>query len=87
MHEVTKYVVKGAQLVSWPPEEIAQFVHAIKGVRFFAAFGSLFKLQRRLRMELALKKPPPTPCACGCEDFAYENESMAILKELRRQKR
>lgn len=85
VHEVTKYVVKGAQLAAWAGEEIAQFIHAIKGVRFFAAFGSLFALQREIRAKMEANKPPPAPCECGCMDFTYETERASICKEFIRE--
>lgn len=85
--EITKYVVKGAQLASWAPEEIAQFIRAIRGVRFFAAFGTLFHLQRKIKAHLKHNKPPTEPCKCGCSEYRYESEVAVILGELRRQAR
>lgn len=83
--EVTKYVVKGSQLAAWQPNEINEFIRAIRGVRFFAAFGSLFHLQREIKKQLHLLKPPVEPCQCGCKDFAYESETASILHEASRQ--
>jgi hypothetical protein len=82
LQEVTKYVVKGSQLVSWEPEEISQFIHAIKGIRFFATFGTLFKMRRRIAAELLGEKPPPTPCKCGCSDFTYTSEATEICRDV-----
>jgi len=81
--ELTKYVVKGAQLASWSPEEIAQFIHAIRGVRFFATFGALFKLSREIRAEINREKPPAKPCGCGCVDWTYQTEEAVIMGEIR----
>jgi len=81
--ELTKYVVKGAQLASWSPEEIAQFIHAIRGVRFFATFGALFKLSREIRAEINREKPPANPCGCGCVDWTYQTEEAVIMGEIR----
>jgi Replication protein len=80
--EVTKYVVKGSELASWAPEEIAQFVHAIKGIRFFAAFGTLFAVQRQIKAQINGSRPPPEPCKCGCNQFRFEDETRAILAEV-----
>lgn len=81
--EVTKYVVKGSELASWPPEEIAQFIHAIRGIRFFAAFGSLFAVAKRIKAQLHALRPPPEPCKCGSHDFTYEDETRSLLNEIR----
>jgi hypothetical protein len=84
--EVTKYVVKPSQLASWPDELIAQFIHAIKGIRFFATFGSLFDQARSVRAQIAAAKDPPAICACGCGEFLFTDERTEILREHRRQK-
>lgn len=84
-NEVTKYVVKGSQLSSWEPEIIAQFIHAIKGVKFFSTFGELFKMRREIRDFLEATKPPQKPCDCGCSDFIYEDETRSICGEIKRQ--
>lgn len=81
--EVTKYVVKPAELASWKPEEIAQFIHAIKGIRFFAAFGTLFAVARRIKAQIHAAKPPAQPCKCGCSSFRFDTEESAIVGEIR----
>lgn len=85
--EITKYVVKGSELVSWEPEEISQFVHAIKGVRFFAAFGTLFKLQRQIKAEIWANRPDPIVCKCGCNDFRWTDETSEALHDANRASR
>lgn len=85
--EITKYVVKPAQLVSWPAEQICEFVNAIRGVRFFSTFGSLFRMRASIREFMALSKPPPKPCECGCTDFMYETEEQVICNEIRARNR
>lgn len=82
--EITKYVVKGSQLASWEPDMINQFIRAIKGVRMFAAFGTLYHLQREIKKQLHLLRPPVEPCECGCSDFVYESETASILHEVER---
>lgn len=81
-HELTKYCVKGSELATWHPEEILQFVTAIKGRRFFFVFGSLFKLQSRIRAQLNCDKPE-TVCDCGHSDFLWETELQSVLREVR----
>lgn len=86
-HEVTKYVCKPAEMVAWPPEQIADFINTIDGIRCFSVFGSLFKLGREIRRELAAQKTPPPVCTCGCMTYTYEDEKSAILGQIRREKR
>ena len=86
-NEVAKYVVKASEMAKWPGSEIAAFINASRGVKFFAPFGSLYKLQRSIKDQLAQEAPPPTPCPCGCEDFVYDTEKTAILREVRREAR
>lgn len=81
--EITKYVVKPAQLVSWPAEEIASFIGAIRGVRFFAAFGSLFKLQRQIKAEIEQGRPEPEACKCGCSEYQWTDEVYETIKDSR----
>jgi hypothetical protein len=81
--EVAKYVVKASQMATWRPEEIAQFIGAIKGVKFFAPFGCLYKLQRKIRNEIEAERPKPQPCACGCHNFNFDTEESAVLRDCR----
>lgn len=78
--EVTKYVVKGGQLASWPPEEINQFVQAVQGVRMFTTFGSLFKLRRKIKAQLDAAKPESGVCECGESDWRYESEETDAIR-------
>lgn len=82
--EVTKYVVKGAELSKWPAEEIAQFIHSIQGIKFFSTFGSLFKIRRSVREEMEAAKPARQPCPCGCSDFLYETDLSSVIRETRK---
>lgn len=81
--EVTKYVVKGSQLAGWCAEHIAQLIHATRGIRMFACFGTLFRLQREVRQEMQQLRPPPEPCECGCTAWRYQDERSSILSEIR----
>jgi hypothetical protein len=80
--EVTKYVVKANQLAAWHPQLINEFVHAIRGVRFFTTFGTLFTKGRAVRAELNAKRVPRI-CACGCSDFRFETETQSVLREVK----
>jgi hypothetical protein len=81
--EVSKYVCEGSEMAKWPAEEINEFVTAVRGTRFFTAFGSLRALAPSIRMELNASKPQAKPCDCGCSDFIFEDETQATINELR----
>ena len=85
--EVAKYVAKGSELAKWSGEQLWEFICAIKGVRFFAAFGSLFHLRNQIKQELALAQPGERVCECGCADIIIESELSAILSDIRQQER
>ena len=85
--EITKYVVKPAQMVAWPAEEIAAFVGAIRGIRFFAAFGTLFRLARQIKAEMAQARPPAEACECGATDWRWTDETREALIDARRTSR
>jgi hypothetical protein len=73
LREVSKYVVKGSDMARWQPEEINEFVQAVRGRRFFFTFGSLFHCGKQIRALLALRKQE-TVCECGCSQFIYRSE-------------
>lgn len=81
--EVAKYVVKGEQMAKWPREHVLEFVTAVKGVRFYFAFGELFKLARQIRAEINQNKPEASGCDCGSKDFIFEDEVSVVLREVR----
>lgn len=85
--EVTKYVVKGSELARWNAYQIAEFIRAIKGVRFFATFGTLFSLRRQLAAQIHALKPERKPCECGCKDFIYESEETSICRQAEKEGR
>jgi hypothetical protein len=87
IQEVSKYVVEGSELARWPAEEINEFVRAVRGARFFYAFGSLFSEQPDIRRALALQRPPPVICECGCAKFVWEDEQDALVHEIERMER
>ena len=87
LNEVTKYVVKASQMAKWPAEEIAAFIGAIRGVKFFAPFGSLYKMQAQIKAELDALKPDAKPCDCGCDEFYFEDEKASCINDARRRER
>lgn len=87
VQEVCKYLAKGNELSQWPPEQLLEFVTAIRGRRFFFCFGSLFKQGDAIRQQLKFMKPTKQPCDCGSRDFRFETEQQAVLNEIRRARR
>lgn len=83
-HEVCKYVVSGSEIAKWSGEEILELVTAARGIRFFAPFGSLWKLGKKIKAELAASRPDATPCECGCSDFRYDTEESDAWADARR---
>lgn len=81
--EVSKYVAKGSEIAGWPPELLLEFVRAIRGQRFFFAFGSLFHQARGVRAEIKRQHPSGTACSCGCCDFVWRDEVSELLHEVR----
>ena len=86
LNEVTKYVVKGAEMVRWEPERIAQFIIAIKGIRFFTTFGDLHSLSPEIKRELHAMKPGPKVCECGCSKKIVLNEEGDIMRDIRKRR-
>lgn len=84
LQEVTKYVAEGSELAKWPAEHLNEFVTAIRGRRFFFAFGSLFKMGREIRAEILANKPPSPICDCGSSDWMFETEEQTVLNEIHR---
>lgn len=81
--ELMKYCVKGNELAKWPQNEILQFVTAVRGQRFFFAFGQLFKDARKLRAQALADKPPTTPCECGSCSFIFTTDESRRRKKLK----
>ena len=71
--ELMKYCVKGSDLAKWTPSELYEFITAVRGRRFFFAFGSLFKRARALRAQLEQSKAPVV-CECGCSHYIIHTE-------------
>jgi hypothetical protein len=83
LHEVAKYVAKGSEIASWPAEQIWEFICAIKGCRFFFAFGSLFHMSKEIKRQILEEKGERKKCHCGCGRFIYDSEASAAIKDAR----
>lgn len=85
--EVCKYVVKGSEMSDWHPDQMNEFVTAIRNRRFFFTFGSLWKQQREIRRTVNESTPPPAVCTCGSSDFVFRDELTEILREIQHNER
>lgn len=83
--ELMKYVVKGSDLAKWSQCELYQFINAVRGQRFFFAFGDLFKRARQLRALAEHNKPEREPCDCGCSQRVFSSDD--YLKRKRKRQR
>jgi hypothetical protein len=81
LSEVTKYAVKGSQLASWSPSDIAAYIDAMNGVRTFGVFGALYGLRTKWRDFLdTLQKEMPA-CECGCSTYYVLTEAEYAWKQ------
>ena len=84
LREVSKYVAKPADLATWEPAHLNEFVHAVRGRRFFFSFGDLFHAGPEIRRALKANKAEAVRCDCGSWEFGYESELMATLHDAER---
>jgi hypothetical protein len=87
LREIAKYVVEGSELARWAPEQINEFVQAVRGCRMFTSFGTLSKLAPQIRAELNARRDDPEPCTCGSHEFIFRSEAdeeFHRVKELER---
>lgn len=87
VQEVAKYCAKGSEMASWDGNQIWEFISAIKGVRFFAAFGSLRDSRRAVEAQLRFTRLERKKCECGCTERIFETDAQSILRDIRRSRR
>lgn len=69
--EVAKYVCKPAQLTAWQPNEIAEVIHAFKGVRVFGVFGRLIPIRSQWKSIVKRQRHERSACTCGRCDWKF----------------
>jgi len=67
--EILKYAVKGNQIAAWTPEEVAQYVQAVEGVRLFGRFGGLTGELEKWKREIEELVDTGFRCDCGSDQF------------------
>jgi hypothetical protein len=82
LHEVTKYVAKGAQLAAWKPSELETFVRAFTGRRTFGVFGSLYAVRTKFAEFVASIRLARPKCDCGSCNVTYYDEASFIALDL-----
>lgn len=83
--EVAKYVCKGSDISSWSGDEIWQFICAVRGIRFFRAFGSVLAHKQEVEKILNASKKERPACECGSKEFVFEDEVRALLNQIKRE--
>lgn len=77
VQEVCKYVAKGSEIAGWKPQEILDFILALRDTRTFSTFGKFRQLAKFARRKAESEKPEREPCECGGTDYVFgEDESM-----------
>ena len=71
--ELAKYVAKPDQLATWPQDELAQYVRALKAVRAWGVWGNARQLWPVARHMAQIKSPYIWQCkVCGSTAATYE---------------
>ena len=83
LREVCKYAVKGNQLATWTPDQIATFVRAFDGVRTFGVFGNLYGKRTEFAEWIKAIRESKPRCSCGSSDVTYSSEIDHIMHDLR----
>lgn len=67
LKELTKYVVKGDQLVTWSAPDMVTLIEAFEGVRSFGVFGDLYGKRTEWKDFLDELRQGRVRCECGCD--------------------
>lgn len=71
LKEITKYVCDGQELARWSDYEIVAFITALKGLRTFGVFGSLFGQRAEFKRYCEGIQADKFECPCGCTTFKF----------------
>jgi Replication protein len=75
LREVTKYVAKGSELAKWSGTDLKSFLDALKGLRTFGVFGSLYGKRTEWREWLNSLSAKGMTCPCGGVSFTFYDEN------------
>jgi len=82
LREVTKYVCKSEQVASWPGNQIAEMMLALRGRRSFGVFGAAFGQRKEWRQAVMESRRQRSKCECGACDWQFESELQAEIGRL-----
>jgi hypothetical protein len=82
--EICKYVAKGSQIASWTPDQIIEFICALRDVRTFSTFGKFRQLQKFARALNEIDKPDPRQCDCGSDEFVVAESEFKCREIIRK---
>lgn len=82
--EVAKYCVKGIDLASWSPQDIASFLDSFADRRTFGVFGSCYGRRTEFTEWLAEVHNHKTTCECGCQLFRIFSEPEWEWEQIKR---
>lgn len=82
LREVTRYVIHSAQLASWQPDQLREFLQAFQGKRTFGVFGSLYGVRTEFAEWVAELKQAKPRCECGSSNVSYRSEAEYALMDL-----
>jgi hypothetical protein len=82
--EVAKYCVKGSDLASWSPTDIAHFLDSFADRRTFGVFGSCYGRRAEYQAWLDDLHNHKTTCECGCQLFRIFSEPEWEWEQIKR---
>lgn len=71
LHEVSKYVVKPAQMAGWSDADLSIFIRAIQGRRTFGVWGNLRGRKAEWKLWRESQEEHARTCPCGSNNFKH----------------
>lgn len=80
--KVKSYIVKGATLAKWSPDQICTFILAFRGERTFGVFGNLYAKRTEYAEWIAAIRDHKPACQCGSCNIRYYSEVQFLEADL-----
>jgi hypothetical protein len=84
VQEVCKYVAKGSEIAGWKPQQILDFIVALRDTRTFSTFGKFRELAKFARLKAESEKPETPACECGGTDYVFGEDESACRRIIRK---